>query len=109
MLPNVSQLLTKAKTFPLNKHLTCANFGIYIVTCVICHEQYVGQTSNKFSKNGQRIAVIGRDKIVKPRVTRTRWPCRKPSSHSLDIYENKWYHLFDAQTNIQSMMIPHEK
>ena len=50
MAPNVSQLLTKTKTFKLNQSLNCADFGIYIATCVICHEQYVGQTSNKFSK-----------------------------------------------------------
>ena len=50
MVPNVSQLLTKTKTFKLNQSLTCADFGIYVATCVICHEQYVGQTSNKFSK-----------------------------------------------------------
>ena len=76
MVPNVSQLLTKTKTFKAKPSLTCADFGIYVATCVICHEQYVGQTSNKFSKDGQRIAVIGTNKIVKLTVTRTRWPCR---------------------------------
>ena len=50
MVPNDLQLLTKTKTFKLNQSLTCADFGIYVATCVICHEQYVGQTSNKFSK-----------------------------------------------------------
>jgi len=50
MVPNVSQLLTKTKTFKLNQSLTCADFGIYVTTCVICHEQYVGETGNKFSK-----------------------------------------------------------
>ena len=50
MVPNVSQLLTKTKTFKLNQSLTCADFGIYVATCVICREQNVGQTSNKFSK-----------------------------------------------------------
>ena len=50
MVPNVSQLLTKTKTLKLNLSLTCADCGIYVATCVICHEQYVGQTSNKFSK-----------------------------------------------------------
>ena len=49
MVPNVSQLLTKTKTFKLNQCLTCEDFGIYVATCVICHEQCVGQTSNKFS------------------------------------------------------------
>ena len=50
MVPNVSQLLTETKTFKLNQSLTCADFGIYVATCVICHEQCVGQTNNKFSK-----------------------------------------------------------
>ena len=50
MVPNVSQLLAKTKTFKLNQSLTCADFGIYVATCVICHEQHIGQTSNKFSK-----------------------------------------------------------
>jgi len=30
--------------------LTCANYGIYVATFKLCGEQYVGQTSNKFSK-----------------------------------------------------------
>ena len=50
MVPNASELLTKTKTFKLNLSLTCSDFGIYVAACVICHEQYVGQTSNKFSK-----------------------------------------------------------
>ena len=45
----VSKIMGKNKTFPLNRKLTCANHGIYVTTCVICHEQYVGQTKNKFS------------------------------------------------------------
>jgi len=49
MMPCVSQILGKNKTFPLNQKLTCANHGIYVATCVICHEQYAGQTKNKFS------------------------------------------------------------
>jgi len=50
MVPQVSQLLTKTKTFKLNQSLTYADFGIYVKTYAICHEQFVGQTSNKFSK-----------------------------------------------------------
>ena len=50
MVPNASELLTKTKTFKLNQSLTSADIGIYVETCVICHEQYVGQSSNKFSK-----------------------------------------------------------
>jgi len=29
---------------------TCANYGIYVATCKLYGEQYVGQTSNKFWK-----------------------------------------------------------
>jgi len=76
MLPNVSQLLTKTKTFKLNQSLTCADFGIYVATCVICHEQYLVKLATNFPKDGQRTAVIGTSKIVKLTMTRTRWPCR---------------------------------
>ena len=62
--------------------------------------------ATNFPKDGQRIAVIGTNNIVKLTVTRTRWPCRgtinkpplheaytvtsveQPSCHSLDICEN---------------------
>jgi len=48
MVRHVSQLLIK------NKHTTKTFnlqiiYGIFVITCVICHENYVGQTSNKFS------------------------------------------------------------
>ena len=33
----------------------------------------------------------------------------QPSCHSLDICENKWYHLLDTQINIQNMILPHVK
>jgi len=49
MIPCVLQIMTKTKSFPLKQNLTRPNYGIYMATCVICHEQYVGQISNKFS------------------------------------------------------------
>ena len=33
----------------------------------------------------------------------------QPSCHSLDICENKWHHVIDAQINIQNMILPHVK
>ena len=33
----------------------------------------------------------------------------QPSCHSLDICENKWYHLIDAQINIRKTILPHVK
>ena len=134
MAPNVSQLLTKTKTFRLIQSLTCADFGIYVATCVICHEQYVSQTSNKFSKRwsahrskwNKQYCKTDRDKdqmalsrhysenhgtINKPPLheTYTVTFVEQPSCHSLDICENKWYHLIDAQINIQNMILPHVK
>jgi len=125
MVPNVSQLLTKTKTFKLNQSLTCANFGIDIATCVICHEQYVGQTSNKFSKrwsahrsnwnkqgcktdsDKDQMALSrhyseNHDTVNKPPLHEayTVTFVEQLSCHSLDICENKWYHLIDAQINI---------
>jgi len=50
MVPRVSQTMSKTETFPLNQNLTCGNYGIYVATFVLCHEQYVAQTKNKFSK-----------------------------------------------------------
>jgi len=41
--------MSKTKTFPLNQKLICAKHDIYVATCAIYHEQYVGQTKNKFS------------------------------------------------------------
>ena len=134
MLPNVSQLLTKTKTFKLNQSLTRADFGIYVATCVICHEQYVGQTSKKFSKrcsahrsnwNKQDCKTDGdKDQMALSRhYSKNRSTINKPppheaytytfveqrSCHYLDICENKWYHLIDAQINIQNMILPHVK
>jgi len=131
MVPNVSQLLTKTKTFELNQSLTCADFGIYVATCVICHEQYVGQPSNKFSKRwsahhnnwNKEDCKTDSDKdqmalsrhysenhstINKPPLHEayTVTFVEQPSCHSLDICENKWYHLIDAQINIQNMILP---
>jgi len=51
MSPNISQILTKnkKKTFPLNRNLTCTNYGRYVATCVIRDQQYNGQTVNNIS------------------------------------------------------------
>ena len=134
MVPNVSQLLTKTKTFKLNQSLTCADFGIYVAICMMCHEQYVDQICNKFSKrwsahrsnwNKQDCKTdSGKDQMAlsqhyskkhgtinKPHLHEayTFTFVEQPRCHSLDICENKWYHLIDAQINIQNMILPHVK
>ena len=50
LAPKVTALHSNGKLFPLRQVLTCDNHGIYVATCKLCGEQYVGQTSNKFSK-----------------------------------------------------------
>jgi len=76
MVPCISQIMGKNKTFSLNQKLTCANYGIYVATCVICHEQYVEQTNNKFCTRWSSPQVIGTDPIVKlMKIIKIKWPC----------------------------------
>ena len=125
----VSQIMNKTTFFPLNKNTTCSEYGIYVATCVICHEQYVGQTSNKFSKiwSAQRSNWNKQDcktdndqmalsrhfsksqgTINKPplhdayAVTVVKQPC----FHSPSISEHKWYHQRDAHINMQNKISP---
>ena len=98
MVPNVSQLLTKTKTFKLNQSLTCADFGIYVATCVICHEQYVGQTSNKFSKRLLAHRSNWNKQYCKTAVTRTRWPCRGTIQKTTALYTS---HLCTKHTPLR--------
>jgi len=42
MVPCVSQIMSKTKTFPFNGNLTCVDYGVYAATCVICRERCVG-------------------------------------------------------------------
>ena len=101
---------------------------------MICNEQYVGQTSNKFSKRwsahrsnwNKQDCKTDSDKdqmtlsrhysenhgtINKPPLHEayTVIFVEQPSCHSLDICENKWYHLIDAQINIHNMILPRVK
>jgi len=132
MVPYVSQIMSKNKTFPLNQKLTCANHGIYVATCVMCHEQYVGQTKNKFStrwsshrsnwnrpnweideNNKDRVALSqhfsdSHGNVNKPSIYEAYIVTfvEEPNSLSLDFWEDKWYHKLNAQINIQNMILP---
>jgi len=39
---------TDKEIFLLNQNPTCANYGIYVATCLIYHQHYTGQTKNTF-------------------------------------------------------------
>ena len=98
---------------------------------MICHEQYVGQTNNKFSVSWSlhhsnwkkqvcktdydQIALFrhywkGHGTINKPPLHEayTVTFVEQPSFHCLNICENKWYHQLDKQINIQNMIFPCE-
>ena len=127
MVPRVSQIMSKTKTFPLNQNLTCANYGIYVATCVLCHEQYVGQTKNKFSKSwsahhtnwnrsndkNEEVALsrqhaLFHGNVNKPPIHEAYivFFVEQPNFHSLNICKDKWYNQLDAQINIHSMILP---
>ena len=129
MVPCVSQIMGKNKTFPLNQKLTLTNHGIYVATCVICHEQYVGQTKNKFSmrwsshrrnwnrpncefdeNNKDKAALLrhfseSHGDVSKPPIHEayTVTFVEESNSPSLDFCEDKWHDRLHAQINIQNM------
>jgi len=132
MVPCVSQIMGKNKTFSLNQKLTCANHGIYVGTCVICDEQYVRQTKNKFStrwsshrsnwnrpncetdeNNKDKVALLrhfseSHGDVNKPPIHEayTITFVAEPNSLFLDLCEDKWYHKLNAKINIQNMILP---
>jgi len=92
MVPCVSQIMGKNKTFPLNQKLTCANHGIYAATSVICHKQYVGKPKTNFLRDGHRTTVIGTDPIVKlTKITKIKWPCCSTFQSSMATSINHRY------------------
>ena len=130
MVPRVPQIMSKTKTFPLNQNLTCANYGFYVATCVLCDEQYVGQTKNKFFKRwsahrsnwtrpncknykNKEVALsrnyaLFHGNVNKPPIHEAYIITfvEQPNFHSLNICEDKWYNQLDAQRNIHSMILP---
>ena len=129
MVPSVSQIMGKNKTFPLNQKLTCANHGIYVATCAICNEQHVGQTKNKFytrwsshrsnwnrpnceidENNKDKVALLRHfsefhDDVNRPPTPYSVTFVEEPNS-LLDFCEDKWHHKLKAQINIQKMILP---
>ena len=48
MVATARQIQSKRGNFSLRQTLSCTNYGVYDATCCICHEQYAGQTKNRF-------------------------------------------------------------
>jgi len=137
MVPRVSQIMSKTKTFPLNHNLTCADYGIYVATCVPCHEQHVGQTKNKISKRwlaqrsnwnrpnckndrNEEVAllpyyVLFHGNINKPATCEVYIATfvEQPKFDFLNNCEDKWYNQLVAQwclgTNFQTFLVDFSK
>jgi len=52
MVEKEDYLCTPTGRIKLTQRLSCANYGIYVATCLHCKEQYVGQTKNSFLLDG---------------------------------------------------------
>jgi len=64
---HVFHKMSKNKTSQLKQNWTCANYDIYLATCVICHEQYVGQWSShrsNWNKPNCEIDKNNKDKVA---------------------------------------------
>ena len=48
LVATARQIQSKRRNFSLRQSLSCTNYGVYVATCCICHEQYAGQTKNRF-------------------------------------------------------------
>jgi len=127
-LPTVPQIMTKNRTFLPNQNLTCANYSIYVATCVICQRQYVGHMVNKFSKrwsshrgtwnkpdkkkmtaanSSHRGTINCSTASQKPPICEayTVTFVEQTSFHSIDTCEDKWLNKLNARINIQSMIL----
>ena len=132
MVPKVTALHSKGKLFPLRQMLTCANYRNYVATCKLCGEQYVGQTSNKFSKrwNSHRSSwnadnlsddqeqvpllqhVVHEHKIIKkPKISECSIVkfVEQTSYNYFDICKDKWLNKISAKINKHRIILPHIK
>jgi len=129
MVCQESYLNTPKGRFKLKQRLTCANYGIYVATCVLCGEQYVGQTKNKFSvrwtahrshwakkQSGNDVGALNKHYHTKHSETihsSTSFSAsykvtfvEQPPCEDLDWCEDKWLHRINASINLGKMILP---
>ena len=58
------------------RNLTCANYDIYVATCMICRQQYVGHSL----RDGDRAEVFGTNQILRKKATKWPYHCTIESS-----------------------------
>ena len=119
----------KGKEFPFVKPLSCIDWGIYAATCVICHKQYVGQTTTNFATRWSQHRLIWKktdiennDKaalrihynklhaeIINPVFANAFQVCfmDKPKNpKDLDFLESRWMNKLLSDNNINPTILP---
>ena len=131
MVATARQIQSKRGNFSLRQRLSCTNYGVYVATCCICHEQYVGQTKNRFSvrwtahrnswktfdisAKGDKAALLKHYNlchplilIEKPELSEcfTVTFAEEPLVFHLDQCKDKWAALLGASINVKKMISP---
>jgi len=99
------------QNFSLNKKTWCISSNVYMNFISNWNKQYCKTDSDKDQMALSRHYSENHGTTNKQPLHEvyTVTFVEQPSCHSLDICENKWYHLIDAQINIQNMILPHVK
>ena len=123
-----SRMLANNKTFPLNQNMTRPNYGIYLATGAIYNQQYVGQTTNKFSTrwsvhrsawnkpdNGDDTGLMALSCHYSVPGILNKPPSydsctvnlvKQPSFNSLYTCEDTWFNKLNAKIYIQCITLP---
>jgi len=121
-------LCTPTGRIKLTQRLSYANYGIYVATCLLCKEQYVGQTKNKFSvrwtahrnnwdkSTGKEEGALIKHYTMKYLAISENLPLlpncymvtfvEQPPCENLDWCEDKWMHRIKALINLDRMIFP---
>ena len=128
MIEKEDYLCTPTGRIKLTQRLSCANYGIYVATCLLWKEQYVGQTKNKFSvtwiahrnnwhkSTGKEEGALIKHHTMKHPAISDNLPflpnCYKVTfveqspCENLDWCEDKWIHRIKASINLDRMILP---
>ena len=130
MVHTTNEIQSKSgNSFILRRRLNCSDSGIYVATCTLCQEQYVGQTITSFAtrwnshrkvwndgvtEDGDRAALLTHYKKKHNGHTYTfaeaflvTFIDRPNSTEHLDIMESNWICRLQADININKTILPH--
>ena len=84
------------------------SYGIYVATCVMCHQHYIDQTVNRFStRYSMYPGTFGTHQIKM--MTATKWPyrgnvhCSMPWHYQYTTHQNSWHCYFCRTTTFNSL------